>query len=252
MQQAVIREPNRGQIEAVQPCYLKESFDNAILVSARSPVDLSGYETFLADSFIDAANRNIGRDDICDPKFREVIDAIAQVGSLESIQFSESPTLSPTFIPSKAPSKMPSALNDTLLNETFTPESDVPSYGPSASPTIEPTILFDSYTQYIAFFFTGTCRGCQGDNYLGNDQILDRRMTQEERRAQQNGPSSSCYCPLDAIRFEETALTLLEALQEEINENPNIPEGTIVDSMTEVTPVSMRIRIFLKGLLLTR
>ena len=64
-------------------------------------------------------------------------------------------------------------------------------------------------------------------------------MTQEERRAQETGPvSSSCYCPMDAIRFQETALTLLEALQEEINENSNIPEGTIVDSMTEVTPVS--------------
>ena len=249
LQQAVLTEPSRDQIEAVQPCYLKESFENAILVTAKSSVDLSGYETYLADSFRSAANRNLGRDDICDPKFREVIDVTAQVGSFDSIQFSESPTQSPTFFPSAAPSAMPSF--NILLNETVSSASNVPSSGPSASPTLEPTPLFDSYTQYIAFFFTGTCRGCQGDNYLGNDQIFDRRMAQQERReqetgpssskerrAQEAGPSSSCYCPLDAIRFQETALALLESLQEEINENPNIPEGTIVDSLTEVTPVS--------------
>ena len=237
LQQAVLGEPSRGRIEAVQPCYLKESFENAILVTSKSSVDLSGYETYLADSFKSAANRNLGTDGICDPKFREVIDVTAQVGSFDSIQFSESPTLSPTFFPSAVPSSIPSF--NILLNETASPESDVPSFSPSASPTFEPTPLLESFTQYIAFFFTGTCRGCQGDNYLGNDQIFGRRMAQEERRAQETGPaSSSCYCPLDAIRVQETALTLLEALQEEINENSNIPEGTIVDSMTEIAPVS--------------
>ena len=235
LQQVVLEEPNRGRIEAVLPCYLRESFENALLVTSKSTVDLSGYETYLADSFKSAANRNLGPDDICDPKFREVIDVTAQVGSFDSIQFSESPTLSPTFFPSAAPSAMPSF--NILLNETASPETDVPTSGPSASPTLEPTPLFESYTQYIAFFFTGTCRGCQGDNYFGNDSI-GRRMAQQERRAQENGPSSSCYCPLDAVQFEETAPTLLEALQVEINENSNIPEGTIVDSMTEVTPVS--------------
>ena len=144
LQHAVLAMPSGDLIEAVQPCYLKESFDNAILVPVRSSVDLSGYETYLADSFKSAANRNLGRDDICDPKFREVIDVTAQVGSFDSIQFSESPTLSPTYFPSAAPSAMPSL--NILLNETLAPESDVPSSGPSASPTLEPTPLFDSYT----------------------------------------------------------------------------------------------------------
>ena len=237
LQQAVQADLDRGLIENVQPCYLETIFENAVLVSAQSSADLSDYGEILSESFKNAVNRNLGRDDICDPRFREVIDVKVQAGSFEGIKFTEAPSMSPTLNPTRSPSSMPSFLNSTLLNETLSPESELPSSAPSSSPTFEPTTEFQAFTQYIAFFFTGTCRGCQGEDFLAND-VSDRRLSQRVRQAQQTGPSSSCYCPFDAVRFVETEETLLDALQDEIKSNSEVPDNTFLLELTEVSPVA--------------